>query len=90
MTACSAASNSEWIKPDPPRVSCKSHVDDTTPATPAANEWVEVTADGGVRLSEKAATFIADALGLLADSRAQQRVTNGCLDGAEKKGLIRQ
>lgn len=89
-TACNSASNSAWIKPDPPRVSCKAKVSDYVPDAPRKNEWTQATADGGVTLSEKAATFVAELLGMVADTRGQQRVTNGCLDGAEQKGLIRQ
>lgn len=94
MTACSGASNSEWIKPDPPRVSCKQPRDETTPAAPKAGEWVQrtTTPDGkeAAWLSEKGATFIADILALLRSERAVRGVEHGCLDDAEKKGLIRQ
>lgn len=87
---CNRESNSAWIKPDPPRVSCKQKVDDSVPQAPRADEWVEATADGGVTLSEKAALLVADLLGLLTESRKAQTIANGCLDGAEAKGLIRQ
>lgn len=95
MTGCNGASNSEWIKPEPPRVSCKQARDETTPAAPRADEWVAraPAPDGrgeAVWLSEKGAAFIADLLALLRGERAIRGVEHGCLDDSEKKGLIVQ
>lgn len=95
MGACKTASNSAWIKPEPPRVSCQQPIDSRVPVTPQRDEWVEAVAvlgvpAGAARLSEKAVVFIADLAGLLTNERAQRAVEHDCLDASEKQGLIQQ
>lgn len=84
-----------WLKPDPPRVSCKQVRSDFTPAPPKADGWLEETPvlgrdQGAVRLSEQALVWVNDILVLLNVERTSRRNEHGCLDKSEKAGLIRQ
>lgn len=96
MTACKTVSTPPSVKPTPPRVSCKQQAVEAVRPAPRADEWVEWMppspgADqGAARLSEKAALWIADVLGVTNKLRALRAVEHGCLDEAEKRGLIQQ
>lgn len=58
-------------------------------AQPTADEWVAVKGDKAT-LSEQAALWIADVLGVLQTERGLRAEEHRCLDDHEKRGLIRQ
>lgn len=66
------------------------------PQEPAANEWITwlpattATPAGMAVLSEKAASWIIDVLGIVQQEKGLRKVEHDCLDNAEKKGLIQQ
>jgi hypothetical protein len=96
MTACRTVSTQPSVKPTPPRVSCKQQAAPDVKPAPRKSEWVEWLPprpgeqQGTARLSEKAALWIADTLGVVDTLRGLRKVEHGCLDEAEKKGLIQQ
>jgi hypothetical protein len=82
-------SNGQTIKPQPPRVSCKQPATPKLVKSPREDEWVEIVS-GKARLSEDAVTWIASLVATLDKERDYRKVEHGCLDLAEKKGLIQQ
>lgn len=96
MTACKTVSTQPSVKPTPPRVSCKQQDVEAVRPAPRKDEWVEWLPprpgeqQGVARLSEKAALWIADVLGVTDKLRGLRKVEHDCLDEAEKKGLIQQ
>ena len=70
----------------PTPVRCKQPATAPVPAPPAADGWV----DSFGRLSQEAATWIADLLGVVEKERALRAHEHRCLDEHEKRGLISQ
>jgi hypothetical protein len=84
------------VKPTPPEVRCKQEGAQIVPGAPRAGEWVAWIPPstgspvGVALLSERAATWIAEILGLLKTERDLRQIEHKCLDEHEAKGLIRQ
>jgi hypothetical protein len=78
-----------------PEVRCKQPATPPISAAPAADAWVawfpgSTTAQAAAVLSEQAVTWIAEVLGTIKKERQLRGIEHDCLDGLEKKGLIRQ
>lgn len=89
LTACSGVSTKRYVAPEPPQVRCQKQQGPLLTAQPAADEWVAVK-DGMATLSEQAALWIVDVLGVLQTERGLRAEEHRCLDDHEKRGLIRQ
>ena len=89
LTACSSQSTKRYVEPTAPTVRCKKPATSATPPAPASGEWVAVVG-GTVVLSERAATWIAEVLGLLDKERELRGEEHACLDDHEKRKIIRQ
>lgn len=84
------------VPPTTPEVRCKQPAGRAVPAEPAASEWIAWLPattqfpNGVAVLSEKAAAWIVDVLGVVQQEKGLRKVEHDCLDNAEKKGLIQQ
>jgi hypothetical protein len=84
------------VKPTAPQVRCKQQAAPDIAPAPRSDEWIEYTPpkpgepQGAARLSERAVTWVIDAMAVVAKLRGLREVEHACLDDAEKKGLIRQ
>ena len=85
MTACSRQSTGPYVKPTPPRVDCKKQATPPIPPAPRKEEWV---LDG--MLSERAALWVVELLGIADMERELRGVEHDCLDDHEKRGVIVQ
>lgn len=84
------------VKPTIPDVRCKQQAAPDVQAAPRADQWIDCAPPRpgekveSCRLSEKAVLWIADTLSVVTKLRGLRDTEHGCLDEAEKKGLIRQ
>ncbi len=86
------------VRPTPPVVSCKQPAGPDIPPAPREDEWIEFIpplagvsgAQGVARLSERAVTWIIEAVTVTRKEKALRKIEHDCLDEAEKQGLIRQ
>ena len=96
MTACKTVSTVPSVAPTPPEVRCKQPASPPIPAAPRKDKWLEWLPplpgekQGVARLSESAARWIVDVLGVAEKREGLRNVEHECLDALEKKGLITQ
>lgn len=93
-SGCKTLSTTPVVKPTPPEVRCKQPAGPDVKALPRSDQWVEwlpsLEGPGVARLSEKAAAWIADTLGVVRQEKGLRKVEHDCLDALDKKGLITQ
>ena len=80
------------VKPTPPRVDCAQGANPDLSAAPRSDEWVVCTPVLGKQeectLSEKAALWIVEAVGLLHLERVVRAEEHQCIDKLVDKGVI--
>lgn len=87
LAGCASAPPS--IEPQPPLVDCRQPTPAPTPAAPRADQWVE-DAQGGARVSQRAARWVLAILALREADGAQAAAQERCLDDLERAGHIRR
>jgi hypothetical protein len=70
-------------------VSCQQPATQRVPDAPRADRWITLQ-QNVARLSDEAAKWIADVLGIVDKEREYRAIEHGCLDEAAKKGYITQ
>jgi len=94
ISGCKTLSTVPSVKPTPPEVRCKQPDGPDVKTAPRSDQWIEwlpgLNGPGIARLSEKAAAWIADTLGVVRTEKGLRKVEHDCLDKLDDKGLITQ
>ena len=83
---CKTTSMPPLIEPIAPVVDCQQPATPAIARAPRSGDWVDVAG----RLSERAATWIAELLGTVDKERELRSIEHACLDEHERRGDIRQ
>ncbi len=81
------------MKPTPPRVDCKQQATPDISPAPRADDWLSTVESAGgkvVRLSEDAAKWVIQVLGIATQERQLRKIEHQCLDDLAKKKIIVQ
>lgn len=96
LSSCAAVRPTPTVEAASPEVRCKQPPTAPVPAAPRKDKWIEWRPplpgekQGVARLSEAAARWIVDVLGIAEKEKGLRAVEHKCLDDLEKQGLITQ